>query len=161
MRLLQLLRSLCYKVIIIILLFEIFVKEAWLNSLIVLVFSTVIAVCFAQNRMEINLADFHACIYTNRLYAEHFKRPVAGKTNVSEPCGHMDEESQPSDGRTAFQHRNEALCFRVFPCPSQVEFIRLEHDSLFRNMEQLAFIPFLHVQFMVVIYHELVRRVRL
>lgn len=46
MRLLQLLRSLCYKVIIIILLFEIFVKEARLDSLIVLVFSAVIAVRF-------------------------------------------------------------------------------------------------------------------
>ena len=48
----------CYKVTIIILLFEIFVKEAGLNPLIVLVLASVIAVRFPQNRMEINLAEF-------------------------------------------------------------------------------------------------------
>lgn len=76
----------CYKVTIIILLFEIFVKEAGLNPLIVLVLASVIAVRFSQDRMEINLADFYACINTDRLDAEHFQCPVAGKPTSPKPA---------------------------------------------------------------------------
>ena len=51
----------CYKVILIILLFEIFVKEAGLNSCIILIFSLIIRISFAKNRMEIDLADLYSC----------------------------------------------------------------------------------------------------
>lgn len=156
MRLLQLLRSLCYKVIIIILLFEIFVKEAWLDSLIILVFPAVIAVSLSQDRVEIDLADLHARINPDRLDTEHFQCPVAGKADITEPGGYMDKESQPPDRRAAFQHGNETFGFRIFLGPAKVEFIGLEHDSLFRNMDECAFIPFFHIQFMVVIDHELI-----
>ena len=73
----KLLCFMCYKVILIILLFEIFVKEAGLNSCIILIFSLIIRISFAKNRMEIDLADLYSCIDADRLHAEHFKCPVA------------------------------------------------------------------------------------
>lgn len=132
----------CYKVTIIILLFEIFVKEAGLNPLIVLVLASVIAVRFSQDRMEINLADFYACINTDRLDAEHFQCPVAGKAYIAKACGDVNEKAQTADGRTAFQHGHEALGLRILPGAPQIQFIGLEHDAFFGNVEQMAFIFF-------------------
>ena len=101
----------CYKVTIIILLFEIFVKEAGLNPLIVLVLASVVAVRLAQHGMEINLADFHARINADGLHAEHFQCPVAGETYVAETCGDVNEEAQTADGGTALQHGTKHFVF--------------------------------------------------
>ena len=108
--------------------------------------------------MEINLADLHARINTNRLYAEHFQCPVTRKSDVSEPCRHVNKKSEPSHRGPSLQHRNKAGRFRMLRRSPQVQLMRFQQKSFFRYFDEMSGIFFLHIQFMVIINHKVIRQ---
>ena len=67
----------------------------------------------------------------------------------------MNEHAQAADGRPAFDHRYEAVRFCIFVRPAQIQRIRLEYKTFFRDSQHVGFFFTLHVQRYVVISQEL------
>ena len=121
-------------------------QQTGLDSGIILVFTAAISVVISLDGMIVNLADGHPGVDPNRLDTKDLKGPVSAKTNIAETCRDMNEKTQPADGGTTLQHRDQPVGLGVFEGPSQIEPVGLKYQSLRRNDELPGGVFLFHIE---------------
>src|SRR5689334_19353620 len=76
---------------------KLFIQKAWLYTSIVLILVTRVPREFALDGVIKNLTYFNVRVDPNRLCAEHFKRPVSCKPDISKTGSDMNKKSKPTD----------------------------------------------------------------
>ena len=117
------------------LLFKILIQKAWLNSSIVLIFTAAVPFIFAVDVVIIDLADFHAGVNADRLYAEDFQGPVSGETHIAESGGDMDKQPQSADGRTPPPAWGTKRSVFEFVSTSQIQPAWFQKKAILRNSQ--------------------------
>ena len=125
---------------------QFFVHFAWLDTMIVLVFTAAIFLDVANYLVIKDLANLDTGVDPNRLNSEHFKRPVASKANIAKSSSYVDKKSKSSDRGSSFDHWNQVVCCRVFDGTSEVKPIGFEDESRFGNRQMTDPICLSHVQ---------------
>src|SRR6056297_4331362 len=96
--------------------------------------------------MVINLAYLHSGIDPDWLHTEHLKSPEAAKANVTKPSRHVHEQSQTPNRRAPLQHRHQLASFSIFYSPTEIQPVRLQNKTFFRNGEGCPGILFFHIE---------------
>ena len=122
------------------------VEHAWLNVVVVLVFFAGVFSDVAGDLMKEELADRHARVNLDRLHGKHFERPITAEANVAEAGRHVHKEPEPADGTAALNHRHEVVSFGALNRAAEVELIRREDETLWRNVDAIHPIALSHIE---------------
>ena len=96
----------------------------------------------ARNLVVEDLADRHARIDAHRLDGEHLQRPVAAEADVAEAGGDVDEQSQPADRRSSFDHGHQIVRLGPLDRAAEIQLIRAEHEARSGNHVRRTRLPF-------------------
>ena len=135
---------------------ELFVEQTWLDVTIVLVLAGTVFADLANQRVVDDLADLDAWIDSNRLYSKHLQRPIAFETDIAETRSHVDKKPQSPQGTSSFDHRYEIVSFGVFDRSAQIDLVRTEYQSGFRNLDPPISVGLFDVQHHLFVHQQLV-----